>query len=78
MPDLEYVCDDRRHLICRPYSTENLHRMADDLGIGRHWFHRDHYDIPKRRVEEIQEQCTVVTVFDMIEIIPGRYSGHDA
>jgi len=71
----EYLCDDQRHLICRPYSEENLHEMAADLGIGRHWFHGDHYDIPKSRVTQIRKKCEVVTVFDIIEIIPHRYSG---
>ncbi len=75
---LFYLCDRRRHLICVPYSIENLHRMADDLGIKRGWFdnglrrlpggradygapRHPHYDIPKRRIEEITAKCTVVT-----------------
>lgn len=40
-----------RHLVCVPYSVENLHAMADALGIKRCWFHADasypHYDIPE-------------------------------
>ena len=36
-----YVTDGKRHLVCIPYSTENLHAMATDLGIGRHWFHKN-------------------------------------
>lgn len=31
-----YVTDGKRHLVCIPYSVENLHQMAADLGIGRH------------------------------------------
>lgn len=51
-PDnLKYYMDNQRHLICVPYSVENLHKMAQDLGIKKHWFHskgiRSHYDIPK-------------------------------
>ena len=77
MPEeqLKYLCDSQRHLICRPYSEKSLHQMAADLDIGRHWFHKDHYDIPKSRVAEIKKKCEVVTVFDIIEIIPHRYSG---
>ena len=30
--------------------------MAKDLGIGRWWFHKNHYDIPLKRVEEIQKK----------------------
>jgi len=31
--------------------------MAKELGIERCWFHKNHYDIPKRRIEEIQAKC---------------------
>lgn len=55
-----YVTDGRRHLICLPYSIENLHEMASELGIKRCWFHRDHYDIPKRRVAEIEAMARMV------------------
>lgn len=52
-----------RHLICVPYSVENLHLMAADLGIKRHWFDSSarypHYDIPKRRIAEIQAHPNV-------------------
>lgn len=83
---LEYVCDRYRHLVCRPYSIANLHRMADELGIKRGWFDagkrrrnsgewlrfvRPHYDIPKRRIEEITAKCTVVTSKELREIIGG-------
>lgn len=66
---LKYYCDNNRHLVCTPYSVENLHRMADDLNIGRHWFHKDHYDIPKRRIKEIQSKCTVVRPREILTII---------
>lgn len=58
---LTYYCDDKRHLVCVPYSIKNLHLMANDLGIKRCWFHKDHYDIPKRRISEIMNKCNVVT-----------------
>ena len=31
---MEYYCDLHRHLVCLPYSKENLHKMAKDLGIN--------------------------------------------
>lgn len=59
---MKYLTDGKRHLICVPYTHSNLHKMADDLGIHRCWFHDKekfpHYDIPKRRIEEIESQCT--------------------
>ncbi len=59
--ELIYLCDVDRHLICLPYTVENLHRMAADLNIKRCWFSKgDHYDIPKKRWDEISSQCMVV------------------
>jgi hypothetical protein len=66
---MEYFCDTERHLICIPYSIENLHKMAEDLNIKKCWFHKTHYDIPKRRVSEIQEKCTITTSKEIIKII---------
>ncbi len=68
---MEYVCDNYRHLICIPYSVENLHQMADDLGIKRCWFHKNHYDIPKRRLDEIKSRCIIVSSKEIIEILRG-------
>ena len=70
---LRYLTDKQRHLICEPYSIENLHRMADELGIKRVWFHRNHYDIPKKRIEEIESKCEIVSSKVIINII--RNSG---
>ena len=30
---MKYLCDNKRHLICEPYSIENLHKMAKELNI---------------------------------------------
>lgn len=70
---LEYVCDTMRHLVCRPYSIPNLHRMAAELGIKRCWFHNskdhEHYDIPKLRIAEITARCTVVSSREILAIM---------
>ena len=69
---LRYLTDGKRHLICEPYSVDNLHRMADDLDIKRCWFHKGkypHYDIPKRRKKDIELQCEVISSRRIIEII---------
>lgn len=70
---MEYVCDNKRHLICIPYTIENLHLMAKDLGIKRCWFHKDHYDIPQRRIDEIKEKCRIVTTKEIVTIVRGIY-----
>ena len=64
-----FYCDNRRHLVCVPYSIFNLHRMAMQLGIGWHFFHKDHYDIPQRRIAEIMAKCQVVSTREIIYII---------
>jgi hypothetical protein len=43
--------------------------MAEDLNIKRCWFHKNHYDIPKRRIKEIMEKCEVVSSKEIIKII---------
>jgi hypothetical protein len=66
-----YYCDNSRHLVCYPYSIENLHKMANSLGIKRCWFHKNHYDIPKRRIIEIQGMCEIVSSKQIVKIIKG-------
>ncbi len=69
-----YYCDNMRHLICVPYSIENLHIMAEKLGIKRCWYHNGsypHYDIPKRRIEEIHDRCNVVSPSELLLILKG-------
>ena len=74
MESMRYVCDNKRHLICIPYSIENLHKMAEDLVIGRSWFHKgkrdnSHYDIPKKRIDEITSKCELVESNEIVNII---------
>jgi hypothetical protein len=60
-----------------PYSIENLHIMAKELGINNSWFHggnHPHYDIPKTRVTEIMGRCIVVSSKDIVRIIKGDYA----
>lgn len=76
---LTYVCDDKRHLICVPYSIENLHIMAKELDIRREWYHnsgKPHYDIPKKRIDEITRQCKLVSSKEIVEIINHPEYGH--
>lgn len=70
--NLEFISDDKRHLICVPYSIDNLHRMAQRLNIARCWFHSGrfpHYDIPKKRVEEIRNKTSVIQSKELLMII---------
>lgn len=60
---MKYYCDTKRHLICIPYSIENLHKMADNLNIKRCWFHK--------RIDEITNKCLVISTIDIVRIIRG-------
>jgi len=67
-----FYCDNQRHLICYPYSVENLHEMANILNIDKCWFHsgkNPHYDIPKKRIKEIQSKCRIISTKEIINII---------
>jgi hypothetical protein len=69
---MKFYCDDARHLVCVPFSIANLHQMAEQLGIKRCWFHPGklpHYDIPKKRIEEIQAKCERVSSKKVLQIV---------
>lgn len=74
-----YYCDKARHLVCIPFSVENLHAMAKDLSIKRCWFHNGasypHYDIPKLRISEIMAKCLVVDSRTILKIVKGKFNG---
>lgn len=68
---MKFFSDSNRHLVCEPYSVENLHAMARALGIKRCWYHggkHPHYDIPKRRIAEIAVKTEVVSSRRILEI----------
>ena len=72
---MKYICDKNRHLVCIPYSIDNLHAMADELLIKRCWYHggdKPHYDIPKKRIEEIEEKCEIVSSKEIYKIIKNE------
>jgi len=69
---MTYFCDNKRHIVCEPYSIENLHEMAKDLNISRDWFHKNHYDMPKKRIQEITEKCILVNSRTIVKIIKGE------
>lgn len=70
--DIVYYCDNKRHLVCKPYSLDNLHLMAKELKIKKCWFHINHYDIPVKRMEEIMKRCTVVSSKEIVRIINNQ------
>lgn len=76
MQKLKYLCDNKRHLICIPYSIENLHIMAEDLNIKRCFFHKNHYDLPKKRIKEITAKCKIVSSRAIMDIIKNPEYGH--
>mgnify|MGYP000618495891 CR=1 FL=1 len=74
-----FVTDKKRHLVCLPYSVDNLHAMADTLNVDRCWYHAKpypHYDIPKKRIDEIEAKCIIVSAKDVVRICRGEYDEH--
>jgi hypothetical protein len=69
---MKYYCDNKRHLVCTPYSLENLHKMANELNIKKCWFHKNHYDIPKKRIDEIKNKCIFVSSKEIVNIIKNE------
>lgn len=43
--------------------------MADELKLNRCWFHKNHYDLPVGRIEEIEKKCVIVSQKEIVEII---------
>lgn len=75
--NLKFYCDNKRHLVCIPYSIENLHKMARILKIKKYWFEVSklgfaHYDIPKKRINEITKKCNLVSPKTILKIIKGE------
>lgn len=55
-----------------PYSIDNLHKMANDLGIKKCWYHTGefpHYDIPLKKLEEVKSKCKIVSKREILRII---------
>lgn len=71
-----YISDNWRHLICLPYNIKNLHKMAKNLNIHRCWFHNgknnQHYDIPKKRIEEIHGKTLVASPKTLLKLMKGK------
>jgi len=43
--------------------------MGTELGIKKCWFHKNHYDIPIKRIGEIKNKCIFVSARDIVRII---------
>lgn len=46
--------------------------MATNLNIKKCWWHKNHYDIPKRRIKEIENKCELVSTRTIVRIINGK------
>jgi hypothetical protein len=71
---MQYFSDKHRHLVCYPFSVGGLHAMAAELKISRSWFHsgrHPHYDIPKKRLQEIAARTEVVSGRVILRITLG-------
>ena len=76
---MKYYYDNMRHLICVPYSIDNLHKMAQSLNIKRCWFHNakyPHYDIPKKMMGKMPSSCELIPAKQLLLFIKGSGYGH--
>jgi len=48
---LEFFMDSRGHVVCLPYSIENLHKMAKVLSLNKFSFKKDRYVLPDYKIE---------------------------
>jgi hypothetical protein len=67
-----YLYDEKRHLVCEPYSIYGLHKMALELGIKRCWFHggrHPHYDLPKKFSAAKHPRCERVSSREILRVI---------
>lgn len=72
---MRYFSDKARHLVCFPYSVENLHLMAKQLNLKSCWFHGGrlaHYDVPKLRIEEIAAKTERINSKELLSVIKGE------
>ena len=70
---MKILYDEMRHLVTVPYSIENLHEAAQQLGIKRCWFDKDHYDIPKRMMSRMSEMAAEkVSPREILKIVRGK------
>jgi len=58
--NLKILYDKDGRLICLPYSLDNLHEMAGELGLKKCWFEKGNYLIPHFREEEIKRKGSEV------------------
>jgi len=43
--------------------------MASELNIKKCWFNKNHYDIPKERIDEITQKCVIVSPKHIVKLI---------
>lgn len=75
VPVLRYFSDSQRHLVCWPYTVDNLHKMAKILGIKRCWYDPNpahpHYDVPQKDMRVIRNRTEVVSPREILKIVKG-------
>ena len=56
---------------------DEIHRFARKIGLKRHWFHKDHYDVTlPMKIRAIQAGAEPCTVMDLVQIRKNKRSAH--
>lgn len=67
------VVDQSRHLVTLPYSKANIKAAMKKLRIKKHWFHKDHCDIPLYMLPTIYLKADrIARPRDIVNIIQGK------
>ena len=69
---LIYCLDDDLHLICMPYSDENIRMMAEHLKLVRNWLvsgRHKYYEVPLHEAQRIASQTLRVSHGQLISVI---------
>lgn len=54
-------------------TEEELHAMADRIGVARKWHQGDHYDVcMAKRKRAVEAGAKEISTFEMVRIVRGR------
>lgn len=68
----------RRYIMCHMIADtdDELHTMADRIGVARKWFQGDHYDITQsKRALAVQAGAEAISMRDLAKMVGARRRG---
>lgn len=68
---IQLARDSKWRIVCSPYSVENLHKAAAEIGLARGYFHKTHYDVPAEFRGLVTARATLIPEADFSFIRSG-------